>query len=205
VASSNFADLTGWTLVSASTEQTLNLLFNINTDGCAPGINSVQSTDGTAGEGMYFQFAPATANDTYVVSYKMKGAAQTTIRIKTDALKTNLVRVAGNGDGVYDGATDVVYANTAEELKEEWQTFNYAIVGDGTARTYFISFTGMDPSIEIADLQIAPASQFADLRQRDAMLNKLKIYKECYKWDESLLEDMNAFIEGLEAIGNESS
>ena len=91
-------------------------------------------------------------------------------------------------------------------MTEDWQTFNYAIVGDGTPRTYFISFTGMATNIEIADVQIAPALQFADLRQRDAMLEKLNVYKNCYNWDAALLADFgfDEAIANLQAVGDET-
>ena len=208
-ANSAFNDFAGWTLVSASADKTLADQFNINGNGAPGGGISVQSLDATAGEGMYFKFEPTSASESYVVSFKMKGAVLNNIRAKvaTDvAVNENVVKVFGDTDGTYADATDEVVCNTAEELTEDWQTFNYAIVGDGTARTYFISFTGMLTNIEIADLQIAPAMQFADLRQRDAMLNKLNTYKNVYDWDAALLEDCgyNDVIAGLEAIGDEN-
>ena len=200
-----FQDLTGWTAVSAA-EKTLTDLFNINANGYADGINSVQSLDATAGEGMYFKFEPTSASDSYVVSFKMKGATAVSTRVKTVAVSTNLVKVEGNSDNAWGGTNDVLVANTAEELTDGWQTFNYAIVGDGTTRTYFISFTGMATNIEIADLQIAPAMQFADLRQRDAMLEKLNVYKNCFDWADGVLDGyaMNEAIEGLQTIDDNS-
>jgi hypothetical protein len=204
-ANNAFQDMTGWTAVSAA-EKTLTDLFNINANGLAEGFNSVASLDATEGEGMYYQFVPSDASSAYVVSYKLKGAAAVSIRVKTVAVSTNLVKVEGNSDNAFGGTNDVLVANTAEELTDDWQTFNYAIVGDGTTRTYFISFTGMATNIEIADLQIAPALQFADLRQRDAMLEKLNVYKNCYDWKAGVLDEyaMNEAIENLQAIGDES-
>ncbi|MDE6011279.1 MAG: hypothetical protein K2G91_00840 [Prevotella sp.] len=204
---SAFNDFAGWTLVSASADKTLADQFNINGNGAPGGGNSVQCLDATAGEGMYFKFEPTSASDSYVVSFKMKGAALDNTRTKiNDGVDENVVKVFGDTDGTYADATDEVVCNTAEELTEDWQTFNYAIVGDGTARTYFISFTSIATTIEIADLQIAPAMQFADLRQRDAMLEKLNTYKNAYNWDAALLDDCgyNEIIAGLEAIGDEN-
>ena len=210
-ANNAFQDFTGWTVVSAA-EKTLADNFNINANGYADGLNSVASLDATAGEGMYFKFEPTDANISYVVSFKMKGALldNTRIRIPGDGNKkeSNLVKVAGNDAQTYTHplTEGEVIANKAEELSENWQTFNYAIVGDGTPRTWFISFTALAPTIEIADLQIAPAMQFADLRQRDDMLNKLKIYKECYNWDAALLADFgfDEAIANLQAVGDEN-
>ena len=208
-ANNAFQDLTGWTVVSASAEKTLADNFNINANGYAEGFNSVASTDATAGEGMSYKFEPTDASMAYVVSYKIKGATAVDIRVKTVAVSTNLVKVYSTVEEVgEDGNPTTVetVANTAEELSEDWQTFNYAIVGDGTPRIWYISFTGLAANIEIADVQIAPALQFADLRQRDAMLEKLNVYKNCYGWAEGLLDEfaINEAIQGLEAIGNES-
>lgn len=206
-ANSSFATWNGWTVVSAAGDKTIDAAFVTNANGYADGINSVMSTDAATTEGMYYKFTPSSASGTYVVSYKMKGSFAETTRIKTNALSTNLVKVEGNADNVYGGETEVVIANTAEELTENWQTFNYAIVGDGTARTYFISFTGMATDIEIADLQIAPAQQYADLRQRDAMVERYEAYINCYKWDAALLSEwgLTETLEELKAIGDESS
>ena len=216
VAASTFEDFTGWTVVTATEGKTLADNFNVVANGYAEGLNSVQSLDATVGEGMYFKFEPSDAGASYVVSFKMKGAALVTTRLSTigyngsnaslgDVLP-NGVKIEGNSDHEFRGTNDVVVANTAEELTENWQTFNYAIVGDGTARTYFISFVNMATNIEIADLQIAPALQFADLRQRDAMLEKLNAYKNCYAWSDDILAEfaMTETIANLEAIGDES-
>jgi len=204
-ANSAFQDMTGWTVIGEG--KNLADLFVTNADGLAAGFNSVKSTAATAGEGMYFKFEPTDASATYVVSFKMKGAALNNTRVRVaDGVDENVVKVEGNTDGAYAGGTDVLLCNTAEELTENWQTFNYAIVGDGKNRTYFISLVSMATTIEVADLQIAPALQFADLRQRDAMLEKLNAYKNCYNWGESVLDEegMSEAIANLEDIGDES-
>ena len=209
-ANNAFQSLDGWTVIGEG--KTLADLFNTNGDGYAAGFNSIQSTGANTGEGMYYKFEPTDAGSTYVVSFKMKGAALDNIKIRIpgDGYKyeNNLVKVAGNTAGTYTypATEEEVIVNTAEELNENWQTFYYAIEGDGTARTWFISFTTMATSIEIADLQIAPALKFADLRQRDAMLEKLNAYKNCYDWPADVLADMgyDEAIEALQAIGGES-
>ena len=206
-ANNAFQSMDGWTVITAL-DKSLADIFNTNANGYADGFNSVVSVDATETEGMYFKFEPTDASATYVVSYKLKGASAVSVRKITTEVSTNLVKIAGNDANVYTypSTEGEVVANTAEELTENWQTFNYAIQGDGTARTWFISFTGMATNIEIADLQIAPAMQFADLRQRDAMLEKLNVYKNCYAWDAALLADMamDEAITNLQAIGDES-
>ena len=234
VAKSTFADWTGWEVRSEG--KTLADKFNTNANGYAAGLNSVVCVDepsaDNVGEGMYFKFEPTSSDGVYVVSFKLKGSSDLGLqkdnhvrsRVVGDGYddyrrETNLAVVAGckNAEYTYplavttdaDGNTtdDVVIANIAEELTGEWQTFNYAIVGDGTARTWFISFTSMPTTIEIADLQIAPAMQFADLRQRDAMLEKLKAYRDCYNWKDEVWAQFDGYPEvvaGLEAIGDES-
>jgi hypothetical protein len=233
-AKSTFADWTGWEVRSEG--KTLAEKFNTNANGYAAGLNSVVCVDAPSadnvGEGMYFKFEPTSADGVYVVSFKMKGASDLGLQIDNHVRsrvvgdgyddyrrETNLVVVAGckNAEYTYPLATstdadgnvtdDVIIANTAEELTGDWQTFNYAIVGDGTARTWFISFTSMPTTIEIADLQIAPAMQFADLRQRDDMLEKLKAYRDCYPWKDEVWARFDGYPEvvaSLEAIGDES-
>ncbi len=209
-ANSAFQTMDGWTVIGEG--KTLADLFITNADGYAAGINSVVSTASTAGEGMYYKFEPTDAGSTYVVSFKMKGAALDNVKIRIpgdgNKTETNLVKVSGNTAGTYTypSTEEEVVVNTAEELNEEWQTFNYAIQGDGNARVWFISFTAMATTIEIADVQVAPALQFADLRQRDAMLEKMNVYKNCYEWPADVLADYgyDETIEALEAIGDES-
>lgn len=210
-ANNAFSDLSGWTVVAEGKE--LADKFNIVANGYSEGFNSVQSLENTVDEGMYFRFEPTDANLSYVVSFKMKGAVLDDVRIRVpgDGNKTrsayNIVKVAGNSGGTFGAdSLDYLCVNTAEELNENWQTFNYAIQGDGTARIWFISFMSMATTIEIADLQIAPAIQYADLRQRDAMVEKLEAYKNCYAWPEEALADLGyeENLAALKAIGDES-
>ena len=213
-ANNAFQNMTGWTAIGEG--KTLEDLFIVNANGLSEGFNSVVSTAATAGEGMYFKFVPTDASSSYVVSIKMKGAALVTTRTSTEGFNgsnqplgdvlTNGVKIAGNSEHVYGGTTDELIVNKGEELTEDWQTFNYAIVGDGVSRTYFISLTHMDTNVEIADIQIAPALQFADLRQRDAMIEKLNAYKNCYDWKAGVLDEfaMNEAIENLQSVGEES-
>lgn len=198
VASSNFVSFDGWTVVTAS-EKAIDANFSLVQDG---DIWCAQSLSATEGEGMSFKFVPSSADGVYVVSYKMKGAPATSIRVKTVDVQTNLVTITGEADGV-----DPVVVNKAEELTPDWKTFNYAIIGDGTARTYTISFTGMATDIEIADLQIAPAAQIADLRQRDLMLEKMITYRDVYDWSADVLDEVgyNDIVSELEAIGEDTS
>lgn len=208
-AYSNFTDLSGWDVVTAAEGKTVNDNFTTDANGPVAGMNCAVSLDATAGEGMCFKFTPTDAGATYVVSYKMKGAATVTTRVKAGSKisTANVVKVEGNTDGVYAGTNDVLLCNTAEELTDDWQTFNYAIVGDGTARTYFISFVGMQTNIYIADLQIAEALQVADLRKRDAAVEKINVYKNAYAWGEDVLAEygINDALETLNAIGDQSA
>ena len=213
-ANNAFQDMTGWTVIGAG--KTLEDKFTTNANGLAAGFNSVVSLDGESiGEGMYYRFEPTDASGTYIVSFKLKGAILDNVKPNYpsdgygEAQAVNLVKVAGNTAGTYTypEATDEVVVNTAEELSEEWQTFNYAIQGDGTARIWFISFVRMATTVEIADLQIAPAVQVADLRQRDVMLNKLKAYRDVYNWPAETWTKFDGYpeiITNLEAIGDEN-
>lgn len=208
VASSIFTDFSGWEVITATEGKTIQDIFAIDAEqGPAPGVNCAYSLDATEGEGMYFKFTPTSAGNSYVVSFKMKGAQTVTTRVKTVAVSSNLVKVEGNSDGFYNGTTDVLVCNTAEETSDNWETYNYAIVGDGTSRTYFISFSGMASNIYIADLQIAEALQVADLRARDAAIERINVYKNVYAWPEDVIADygINDALEALNAIGDQSA
>ena len=212
IVSCKFQNFDGWTVVGEGI--TLEDRFNVNTDGFESGSNSVQSTELVTGQGMYYKFVPTDAGSAYVVSFKMKGAALVTTRLNTIGyngsneslgdILPNGVKIEGNSDHEFGGTTDVKVCNTAEELTEDWQTFYYAIGGDGTARTYFISFMNMDTNVQIADLQIAPAMQFADLRQRDAMVSKMEVYKNAYDWPAEALAEFgyDEAIANLKAVGD---
>lgn len=214
-ANNAFNDLTGWT-VTTNSEKTLEDLFVINASGCEEGLNSVGSLDGTAQEGMYYTFEPTSSSDCYVVSFKAKSSTLMSVRNKLtvwdgnnpskEVIVPNVIRFAGNSANAFGETADEVVINTAEELTEEWQTFNYAIVGDGISRTYYFAFTGIPTTVEIADLQIAQAMQFADLRQRDAMVEKMEAYKNCYAWDAAILDDLgfDENLDNLKAIGDEN-
>ena len=214
IVSCKFQNFDGWTVVGEGI--TLEDRFNVNADGFESGSNSVQSTELVTGQGMYYKFVPTDAGSAYVVSFKMKGAALVTTRLNTIGyngsneslgdILPNGVKIEGNSDHEFGGTTDVKVCNTAEELTEDWQTFYYAIAGDGTARTYFISFMNMDTNVQIADLQIAPAMQFADLRQRDAMVTKLEAYKNAYDWPAEVLADFgyDEAIANLKVVSDES-
>lgn len=218
VATSLFTDFSGWDVITTADGKTVQENFIIDTEnGPAPGVSCAVSVAATIGEGMYFKFTPTNANANYVVSFKMKGAAGVTTRTNTigyngsnvslgDVLY-NGVKVFGHSEDTYSGETNVVVCNKGEELSESWQTFNYAIVGDGTPRTYFIAFTNMQTTIYIADLQIAEALQVADLRARDAALEKINAYKNVYAWPEEVLANfgINDALEALNGIGEQSA
>ena len=205
-ANNSFADFSGWTVATAAEGKTIADIFNMNANGYADGLNSIQSVDATAGEGMYYRFVPTSASDTYIVSFKMRGEAGASIRTSNVATGSNNVIVQGNTDGTFGGATDAIICNKAEELTTEWKTFNYAIQGDGTPRIYFISFTGIETTVEVADVQIASAMQFADLRKRDAMVDKINAYKNVYAWPEKDLNDfgINEVLENLASVGDKT-
>ena len=214
---STFQDWSGWTVLTATEGKTIDDIFTINANGYAQDINSVSSIDGTAQEGMYYTFVPSSSSESYVVSFKAKSSSLMSVRRKLtvwdgnnpskEVIVPNVVRFAGNSANAYGETAEEVVINTGEELTEEWQTFNYAIVGDGINRTYYFAFTGIPATMEIADLQVAQAIQFADLRQRDAMVEKMEAYRNCYAWDAALLDDVgfDENLDDLRSIGDESS
>lgn len=216
VASSDFSNFEGWTVISANEGTAIEAIFNQVANGYAEGKYSIQANNSADTEGIYFKFDPVKAGGgSYVVSYKMKSANETTsTRVKTVAVKTNLVKVEGNAGvkgqettaPVFGGDSAVVVCNKAENLSTEWTTYYAAIVPEEAPHAYYISFSGMSADIQIADLQIAPAQQYADLRQRDAMLEKFNTYVNMYAWDANLLAEYGVpeTMGALNAIGDET-
>ena len=83
---STFQDWTGWTVKSAG--KTLAEKFNTNANGYAAGLNSVvcvddPTDDNNKTEGMYYTFQPTSADATYIVSFKLKGAPDYVDVVKT--------------------------------------------------------------------------------------------------------------------------
>jgi hypothetical protein len=166
----SFANLDGWTVVTAGENTVLADNFTVGTEE-GSGLSYAQSLVNTVGEGMKYTSNSLDANTTYVISYKMKNAAETapTIPLSTALSSSlagaNVVAITGTTDG--ETPTTTTY-NRASEISTDWVTYSYAIVGDGTARSLAISLTAMNTSVQIADIQILQAQKVAD--DRDAKL-----------------------------------
>lgn len=165
----SFANLDGWTVVTAGENTVLADNFTVGTDG---EMGYAQSLVSTVGEGMKYTNSTLDASATYVVSWKLRNAAAvaptmplTTATLAAHAGAGNLVTVTGTS---ISDATDVVTYNKADEIGSDWVTYCYAIVGDGKARTLAISLTAMKTDVQIADIQILQAQQVADDRDAKA-------------------------------------
>lgn len=187
------SNFNGWTAISATAETTPDKVFSYD-----PKEKSFHSLTNVAGEGMYYKFNVPNPSGTYVVSFKIRQATlawpfstnihtRTTDNVNTygyDAADRNFVSVFGNTGG-YTSNTDFLACGAPQMLTSDWKTVSFAIVGDGTSRDWYIAFQGMNTGVEISDVQIQEASQVADLRKRDKVLQFVNSIINAKEWPES--------------------
>lgn len=171
--------------------------------------NSLQCNTFNANYGIYYALSGLSANENYVVSFKVKAAAtavapdapvtlqqhyliEDTISHAYDIVGTAkyqishapYVNVVGNtGDGVYATA-GFVSVGGASMLTGEWQTVSYAIEGDGTTRTWYFVLKGMPVDMEIADVQVQLAEKGFDDRNSKKILGMAKAIVNAYDWSQ---------------------
>ena len=190
----SFANLDGWTVVTAGENTVLADNFTVGTDG---DMGYAQSVRNTVDEGMKYTTSSLDASNTYVISYKMRNAVEAApvMPLTTSLAKNSYVKDGANvvlitGVSTAD-ATDVVTYNQASETTTDWVTYCYTIVGDGTARTLSINLNSMATSLQIADIQILEAKQVADDRDAQAKAaHIMSIWKltDWSKYDDELTE-----------------
>ncbi len=202
----------GWTAISASADNTAADIFQYDSDK-----QSMYSKTNAVGEGMYYKFNLPDPSGTYIVSVKLRQETvaypyTTNVYYTTaDELNTlgvtgtaaaghNYLSVFGNVGGFDNGKAkneEFVSYGTSVLLTTDWNTATYAIVGDGTIRDYYIAMAQMDPTVEIADIQIQSAVQVADLRVRDAAVAYAETILNAKEWADS--EELDALMENIEA------
>ena len=212
-ASNNFD---GWTAISATAETTPDQVFSYD-----PEKKSFSSKTNVAGEGMYYKFNVPNPSGTYVVSFKLRQETaawpySTNILVTTDAKGVNTygiqvadynyVNVFGNSGGSFTSSTDYVSYGKELMLTKDWNNVAFAIVGDGTPRDYYIAFSGLNTTLEITDVQIQEAVQYADLRQRGNAVGYARAIINAAEWEASdELASVIELTEALEALTDESS
>ena len=206
----------GWTAISATAETTPDKVFSYD-----PEKGSFSSQTNVAGEGMYYKFNVPNPTGTYVVSFKLRQETaawpySTNILVTTDAKGVNTygiqvadynyVNVFGNSGGSFTSSTDYVSYGKELMLTKDWNNVAFAIVGDGTPRDYYIAFSGLNTALEITDVQIQEAVQYADLRQRDNAVGYARAIINAAEWEASdELASVVELTEALEALTDESS
>ena len=189
----SFANLDGWTVVTAGENTVLADNFTVGTDG---DVAYAQSVVNTINEGMKYTNNSLDASTTYVISYKMRNAVEAApTRPLTTSLATsnyvkdgaNVVLITGTAGG------DVVTYNQATETTTDWVTYCYAIVGDGTARELTINLNSMATTLQIADIQILQAQQVADDRDAKAKADYIQAIYNLTDWSQFDDETQNIF------------
>lgn len=210
------ANFDGWTVISA-TATTPDEVFNYD-----PEKKSFSSKTDAAGEGMYYKFNVPNPSGTYVVSFKLRQETaaypySTNILVTPNAetgvntygiqyAHYNYVNVFGNSGGSFTSSTDYVSYGKELMLTKDWNNVAFAIVGDGTPRDYYIAFSGLNTTLEITDVQIQEAVQYADLRQRDNAVGYARAIINAAEWEASdELASVVELTDALEARGDETS
>ncbi len=203
----------GWTAVSATEGNTVADLFTYD-----PDKGSFYSKSNVMTEGMYYKFNVDNPSGAYVVSFKIRQetfaypGSTNVVYTTTDNVNTygkyaglNFVSLFGNSGG-YTSAENFVSLGKGVNLTSDWQTVAFAIPGDGTARDWYLAFTGMNPAVEISDVQIQPATQYANIAQRDDAIDFVKEIVNAKDWEETdYLVGLKENIEAVESITEESS
>lgn len=210
------ANFSGWTVISA-TATAPDEVFQYD-----PVKKSFSSKTDAAGEGMYYKFNVQNPNGTYVVSFKLRQETaaypySTNILVTPNAetgvntygiqyANYNYVNVFGNSGSSFTSSTDYVSYGKELMLTKDWNNVAFAIVGDGTPRDYYIAFSGLNTTLEITDVQIQEAVQYADLRQRDNAVGYARAIINAAEWEASdELASVVELTEALEALGDETS
>lgn len=205
----------GWTVISA-TATTPEEVFQYDVEK-----GSFYSKTNVNGEGMYYKFNVPNNSGTYVVSFKLRQETaaypySTNILVTTDDAGVNTygiqyanynyVNVFGNSGGSFTSSTDYVSYGKELMLTKDWNNVAFAIVGDGTPRDYYIAFSGLNTTLEITDVQIQEAVQYADLRQRDNAVGYARAIINAAEWEASdELASVVELTEALEALTDENS
>lgn len=200
----------GWSAMSANAENTVSNLFTYDVDKQA-----FYSKTNVMTEGMYYKFNVENPSGIYVVSFKIRKETaafpySTNVTVTTaDGVNTygitgdtskayNFVNLFGNTGGGVTSNDGFVSAGNAIQFTADWQTVSFAITGDGTPRDWYLAFAGMDPTVEISDVQIQEAEQYANLKERDAALAYAKAIVSAKDWDET--DAYTALVENIDAV-----
>lgn len=206
----------GWTAITAEGTD-ITSLFSVSDE------LSVTSLKNAATEGMYYKFTPAQSGSSYIVSFKIRQQtldypyctnAEYTLKDEGNVYGAaanmankeglNDINLVGTEAGKeYKTNSQFVSCGYGFTLTPDWQTVNFAIVGDGISRDYYLMFAGMNTTVEIADVQIQEAVQVADLRQRDAALNYVNTFINAFEGLE--IDALTELTAGLNAITETST
>ncbi|MBQ0073200.1 MAG: hypothetical protein KBT34_03295 [Prevotella sp.] len=202
----------GWTVLSAEEEKPAaeDLFLYDEEVGC------IKSLKNACTEGIYYKFSPTNAKASYVISFKVRQQTPTypfctNAYYKFDGDKLvigaagnmanaaglNDVNVFGNaaGSGI-TGINDFVKMTKGFNLPTEWEVVAFATPGDEKSRDYYITFAGMNTTVEIADVEIHEATEVGNIAKLEEVVGRAKMIAEVTEW-----EDMgDAYDELIELI-----
>ncbi len=177
----------------SGTEVDWGKLFLQGTDADAS-LNYIQSASALADtDGIAYKL-PASGASSLLVSMKLKASGNKGI-YKTDCSHSaksgmNLIRLVSVEKGAdIQTAAVVAYHSTPFMVTSDWTTVAFAVDEVEDAYDYYLEIFGTSEDMQIADISVNAAEQVADLRVKEAWLNKANAYLNLQPWTEAQLED----------------
>lgn len=207
ISNSTFADgFDGWAAISATEGRTPGDQFAYaGADEATGAPAGIKATYSEPTEGISYSVTSLDANTTYIVSMKVWAPETTagttnfntrlgeTFDDQTYANSVQKVNIVGTD---VDGAA--VEFGFPTEIKPGENVLTWAIVGDGTARTYDIKLAGWNTNLVISEVAVQQADQIGDTRKLQEMSAYLQAVNGMV--DGGLSSDLQELIDGAEAV-----
>lgn len=173
----SFSDMSLWTVKTADTS--VGDFFDIQEDEDLS-MRKLVSTNANATSGIYTSFQ-CEAGASYVVSFKMKGAATFTTRVAdSDASECNYVNLLANENG--DLTPTVSCGSPIIVSNADWTTYTFSY-DDENGFKGVLAFYGLTVNAEITDIKVQVATKVFDKRLAEKSLNYANAIKNGANWD----------------------
>lgn len=177
----------------SGTEVDWGKLFLQGTDADAS-LDYIQSASALADTVGIAYKLPASGASSLLVTMKLKASGNKGI-YKTDCDHSaksgmNLIRLVSVEKGAdIQTAAVVAYHSTPFMVTSDWTTVAFAVDEVKDAYDYYLEIFGTSADMQIADISVNAAEQVADLRVKEAWLNKANAYLNLQPWTVAQLED----------------
>lgn len=188
-----------------------SLLFSKGTDADA-GLDYIQSASALANTAGIAYKLPTDGASSLLVSMKLKASGNVgiynTACSHSATSGKNLIRLVSIEKGADIQTAEVkAYHSTPVMVTSDWTTVAFAVDEVEGTYDYYLEFFGTSTDMQIADISVNAAEQVADLRVKEAWLNKANAYLNLHEWTEKQLEDsgLSENIDELAKITDDST